>query len=89
MLRAGSRRIPAHVSRAVWGRDGSRCAFVGTEGRCTSTAFLELHHLVPFAEGGASTVDNLELRGRNHNQYEAERWFGSMGERSGPPSRDG
>lgn len=89
MLKAGSRRIPARVTRAVWRRDGSRCAFIGTEGRCTSTAFLEVHHILPFAEGGAATVDNLELRCRKHNQYEAERWFGWAGQGAGPPSRDG
>jgi hypothetical protein len=31
---------------------------------------------VPFAEGGATIVENLELLCRAHNAYEAERWFG-------------
>ena len=44
-----SRDIPAAVRRAVWVRDGGRCAFVGTRGRCTETAFLEYHHRQPFA----------------------------------------
>jgi hypothetical protein len=38
------RTIPAAVRRAVWARDGGRCAFVGTHGRCTATAFLEYNH---------------------------------------------
>lgn len=75
-VRAGSRRIPAHVQRAVWERDGARCAFVGRHGRCTARAFLEMHHVVPFAAGGKATVDNIQLRCRAHNSYEAEKYFG-------------
>ena len=70
------RQIQAAVKRAVWARDHGRCAFVGSQGRCTERGFLEYHHLVPFADGGLATVDNLELRCRAHNAYEAERWFG-------------
>ena len=73
----GSRYIPAFVRRAVWKRDGGRCAFMGSRGRCCATAFLEFHHLTPFALGGASTVDNIELRCRAHNQREAELFFGA------------
>jgi hypothetical protein len=72
----GSRRIPAAVRREVWKRDNGRCAFVGTEGRCAETGFLEFHHVVPFADGGPTTVANLQLRCRSHNRYEADRWFG-------------
>jgi 5-methylcytosine-specific restriction endonuclease McrA len=73
----GSRNIRAWVRRAVWKRDGGRCAFVGPHGRCTEAAFLEFHHVVPFAAGGASTVENIELRCRAHNQREAEVYFGA------------
>jgi 5-methylcytosine-specific restriction endonuclease McrA len=76
---AGSRHIPAAVKRTVWKRDRARCAFVGTSGRCTETGFLEFHHLLPFAEGGATSADNVELRCRPHNLYEAEAWFGPRG----------
>lgn len=72
----GSRRITAAVRRQVWARDEGRCAFVGSQGRCTERGFLEVHHLKPFAAGGASTVQNLELRCRAHNVYEAEKVFG-------------
>ena len=74
----GSRYVPAHLRRAVSGRDGYRCAFVGPEGRCTETAGLQYHHRIPFADGGPTTVDNLELRCPAHNAYEAERWFGPL-----------
>ena len=72
-----SRHIPAAIKRTIWRRDGGRCAFSGVHGRCTETAFLEYHHVVPFADGGWSTPRNLELRCRAHNQYEAELWFGN------------
>jgi hypothetical protein len=75
---AGSRHIPAAVRREVWARDGGRCAFEGNAGRCTETGFLEFHHVVPFADGGETTVANLQLRCRAHNAYEAEQWFGPM-----------
>jgi hypothetical protein len=70
------RYIPAGVKREVWERDGGQCAFVGTAGRCSERGFLEYHHVVPFADGGATTADNLELRCRAHNAYEAGRWLG-------------
>lgn len=73
-----SRHVPASVRRVVWARDGGQCAFVGTEGRCTARGFLELHHIEPFALGGPTTIDNLQLRCRAHNAYEAETAFGSF-----------
>ena len=66
-----SRHIPASVRREVWHRDGGQCAFVGSHGRCSERGFLEFHHLVPFAVGGAATVENVELRCRAHNTHEA------------------
>lgn len=66
------RYVPAAVKREVWKRDGARCAFVGTVGRCTERAFLELHHVIPYADGGLTTVENLQLRCRAHNAHEAE-----------------
>jgi hypothetical protein len=72
-----TRYIPSEVRRAVRRRDGGRCAFVSREGRrCTERAFLEFHHVLPYAAGGKATVDNIQLRCRAHNQYEAERDFG-------------
>jgi 5-methylcytosine-specific restriction endonuclease McrA len=68
---SNSRHVPANVKRVVWTRDGGRCAFVGAHGRCPKTGFLELHHVVPFAAGGPTGAENLELRCRAHNAYEA------------------
>jgi len=77
-----SRDIPAHVQREVSRRDGDRCAYVAPDGRrCTERSFLEFHHLVPFARGGPATVENISLRCRRHNQYEAELVFGASTDR--------
>ena len=73
-----SRHIPAAVKRAVWQRDQGRCAFVGRAGRCRETAFLEFHHVAPYAAGGAATEGNIQLRCHAHNQYEAHLFFGNM-----------
>jgi hypothetical protein len=72
-----TRHIPAAVRRAVWQRDTGQCAFVGGLGRCREKAFLEFHHLVPYADGGEATIANLALRCRAHNAYEAEQWYGA------------
>jgi hypothetical protein len=74
------RHIPAAVRREIWRRDGGRCAFAARGRRCTETAFLEFHHVEPYATGGASTVANIELRCRAHNQYEATLFFGAGSE---------
>ena len=72
-----SRHLPAAVRREVWRRDSGRCAFVGREGRCRETAFLEFHHTEPYATGGEATVSNIQLRCRAHNAYEAQLFFGN------------
>jgi len=59
-------------------RDAGQCAFVGTRGPCAERGFLEFHHLVPFADGGAAVIDNIQLRCRAHNRYESELWFGTQ-----------
>jgi hypothetical protein len=73
------RHIPAAVRRTVSQRDEGRCAFVGRAGRCRETAFLEFHHVTPYAAGGMTTVDNIQLRCRAHNQHEARVFFGDLG----------
>ena len=72
----GTRYIPAAVRREVWRRDAARCGFVGASGRCSETGFLEFHHLEPHAVGGRPTLDNIQLRCRAHNRYEAQLFFG-------------
>jgi len=73
----GSRYVSAKVRRAVWIRDGGRCAFVSKEGRrCNERSFAEFHHLEPYGVGGEAHVETMELRCRAHNNYEAELFYG-------------
>jgi len=65
------------TKREVWQRDQGRCAYSSANRRCTETAFLEFHHVVPYVDRGAATAENIELRCRSHNQYEALLLFGS------------
>jgi HNH endonuclease len=75
-----SRDVPRHVQRAVGRRDGGQCAFVSRDGhRCRERTFLEFHHIEPYALGGKATVENISLRCRRHNQYEAQLVFGPHG----------
>jgi len=72
-----SRHIPSEVKRIVSKRDADQCAFVSPAGRrCTQRAFLEFHHVQPFAQQGPATVANISLRCRAHNVYESEIVFG-------------
>jgi hypothetical protein len=74
------RDVPRHVRRAVSQRDGGQCGFVSKDGhRCTERTFLEFHHIQPYARGGLATVENISLRCRRHNQYEADLVFGPHG----------
>jgi len=74
-----SRYIPKEIRKAVWERDGGRCAFRSERGKwCTARRFLEFHHIIPFAWRGPTTADNLELRCRTHNGYEGELLFGKI-----------
>jgi len=73
------RALPAHIRREVFERDEGRCAFVDAQGRrCQSGRQVEFHHCVPYARGGPHSVDNIELRCRAHNQYEAELEYGAL-----------
>jgi 5-methylcytosine-specific restriction endonuclease McrA len=73
-----TRTIPAQVRREVFERDRGRCAFVSAEGkRCDCAWQLEFHHCVSYARDGPHSAQNIELRCRAHNQYEAELELGT------------
>ncbi|HKQ58214.1 MAG TPA: HNH endonuclease, partial [Candidatus Eisenbacteria bacterium] len=75
---ADSRSIPAEVKRAVWERDGGQCTFTSDTGhRCTERRDVQFDHIEPYARDGASSVSNIRLLCRAHNQYEAERTYGA------------
>ena len=72
----GARYIPAAIRRAVWSRDQGRCTFVGYTGRCPERAALEFHHRVPLGMGGETTIANVGLFCRAHNQWQANIDYG-------------
>jgi len=73
-----SSHIPAHVRREVAKRDGETCAFVSAHGhRCNSRERVEFDHIEPLARGGESTVENVRLHCRTHNQHRAKHQFGA------------
>jgi hypothetical protein len=87
-----TRHIPAAGRREVWKRDGGRCAYVDAKGRrCSSTRFLEYHHLHNWARGADHEPDEIELRCRAHNQYQAVLDYGDelIARRRRAPSRAG
>ncbi|ACG72989.1 HNH endonuclease [Anaeromyxobacter sp. K] len=70
-------RVPAHVRREVWRRDGGCCQWrLANGGACGSTHALQLDHIVPLALGGASTVANLRLLCAAHNLLAARAVLG-------------
>ena len=74
-----SRNVPAEVRRAVMRRDGGCCAFVAPDGRrCEEGRFVEFHHVHPYWAGGKATIENIQLRCRAHNRYEAELFFRTL-----------
>jgi len=73
-----TRHVPAHIKHAVWRRDGGQCTFISvSDHRCSERHRLEFDHIIPVARGGPSTVENIRLRCRTHNQYAAEQAFGA------------
>ena len=65
-----TRTIPAAIRRALGARDG-RCCFPGcTARRC------DAHHIIHWADGGATSLDNLVLLCRRHHRMVHEGGYG-------------
>ena len=74
---SGTRHIPDPIKRAVYERDGGRCAFTDDRGRrCVETGALEFDHLDGFARTHMHSVERIRLLCRPHNQYAAEQMYG-------------
>lgn len=72
-----TRRIPAAIRREVWTRDQGRCQWpLSSGGVCGSTCRLEFDHVVPLARGGTSTIGNVRILCRSHNDLSARRQLG-------------
>jgi hypothetical protein len=58
-----SRAVPTAMRRALDLRDGGRCRFPG----CENSRWVDAHHIVHWARGGHTKLDNLVLLcGRHH-----------------------
>ena len=66
-----SRTVPPWLRRALKRRDGG-CRFPG----CTRTRHVDAHHVVHWAEGGETSLDNLVLLCRHHHRLVHEGGYG-------------
>jgi hypothetical protein len=66
-----SRSIPPAIRRALHRRDGG-CRFPG----CTATRFVDAHHIIHWADGGETSMNNLILLCRHHHRLVHEGGFG-------------
>jgi len=65
-----TRTIPPAIRRALKRRDGG-CRFPG----CTCTRFVDAHHIMHWADGGETSMDNLTLLCRHHHRLVHEGGF--------------
>lgn len=65
-----SRTIPPPMRRALKVRDGG-CRFPG----CTNHKFVDGHHIIHWADGGETSLDNLVLLCRHHHHLVHEGGF--------------
>ena len=65
-----TRVIPSHLRKAVIQRD-KRCRFPGCD---QPPSVCQIHHLIPWAKGGATTLGNLALFCRYHHIIVIHRW---------------
>ena len=73
-----TRSIPPAIRRALHRRDGG-CRFPG----CTCTRFVDAHHVVHWADGGETSMENLVLLCRRHHRLVHEEGFGLRTDRPG------
>ena len=67
-----SRVVPAAMRRALDARDEGRCRFPGCENR----RWVDAHHIVHWARGGETKLDNLVLLCSRHHRLVHEGGFG-------------
>jgi hypothetical protein len=64
-----SRTVPGWLRRLVYERDGGQCQHPG----CRNTRWLQVHHIVSWAQGGPTDLDNLILLCGSHHRWVHER----------------
>lgn len=60
-----SRKIPGWLRRLVHERDGGVCQHPG----CRNTRWLQVHHIISWAQGGGTDLDNLILLCGAHHRF--------------------
>jgi Domain of unknown function (DUF222)/HNH endonuclease len=75
-----TRSIPPPTRRALVARDG-RCQFPG----CERHRFVDAHHIVHWAHGGETSLDNLVLLCRHHHRLLHEGGYSLSLDASGRP----
>ena len=72
-----SREIPDAIKRAVFERDGGRCAYIDENGtRCPETGGLEFDHLDGWARTRVHDLKRIRLACRAHNAHAAAQLYG-------------
>jgi hypothetical protein len=73
------RYIPIQLQKKVWQNYLGCCGFIdpATGRRCESRYQLEFHHTIPFAKGGPTSEENLQLFCKAHNQHQGIKDFGA------------
>jgi 5-methylcytosine-specific restriction endonuclease McrA len=67
-----SRHVPPYLVKQVWAKCGDQCSHPG----CKSRWRLEVHHEIPVARGGLTTLENLRLLCPEHHAMVTEQQFG-------------
>ena len=76
-----TRYVPEKIKQDIYKRDEGKCSYISPNGKpCGERNFLELDHVQPWALGGKSSEDNLQLLCRTHNQWRSEKTFGKFTE---------
>ena len=65
-----TRIVPPHLRKAVIQRD-KKCRFPGCE---QPPSVCQVHHLIPWAQGGATALGNLAMFCRFHHIIVIHRW---------------
>ena len=74
------RTVPALLKRALWARDRG-CSFPG----CDHKHYVDAHHIEHWADGGATTLDNLTLLCSHHHRLLHEGGFRVRRDAQGRP----